>query len=155
MSDYVRRLEPILAKVVKKGGISDRDKDRVRDEQLLRGAVGSDWMLLRICLNKGIFTPNFLDLFTEIRTEEEHDLSAENDVTDIVEELKADFKALKTYVSEMNKRPSFDEEEGNVRTSASQSFQSGKDRAEAVGLRKKVNRLEKKWKAIGGNLAEQ
>uniref|UniRef100_A0A8C5D1P7 CCHC-type domain-containing protein n=1 Tax=Gadus morhua TaxID=8049 RepID=A0A8C5D1P7_GADMO len=107
LSDYVRRLEPILAKVVKKGGISDRDKDRVRVEQLLRG------------------------------------------------ELKADFKALKTYVSEMNKRPSFGEGECDVHALASQSFQSGKDGADEVALRKKGNRLEKKWKAKGGDVAEQ
>ena len=172
LSDYVRRLEPILAKVVKKGGISDRDKDRVRVEQLLRGAIGSDWMLLRMRLNeRKVYPPNFLDLFTEIRTEEEHDRtrqrvntrvrsvaardeSAEND-TDIVEELKADFKALKTYVSEMNKRPSFGEGECDVHPLASQSFQSGKDGADEVALRKKGNRLEKKWKAKGGDVAEQ
>ncbi|KAK0147770.1 Paraneoplastic antigen Ma2 [Merluccius polli] len=171
LSDYVRRLEPILAKVVKKGGIADRDKDRVRVEQLLRGAIGSDWMLLKMRLNeRKVYPPDFLDLLTEIRTEEEHDRtrqrvntrvrsvaardeSAETD-TDIVEELRADFRALKTYVSEMNKRPSFVEEEAEVRPLASQSFQSGKDEAEAVALRKKVNRLEKKWKAKGGNVAE-
>uniref|UniRef100_A0A3B3QYH2 Uncharacterized protein n=1 Tax=Paramormyrops kingsleyae TaxID=1676925 RepID=A0A3B3QYH2_9TELE len=41
LSDYLRRLEPLLAKVVKKGGVSVRDMDRVRVEQLLRGAVGN------------------------------------------------------------------------------------------------------------------
>lgn len=42
LSDYVRRLEPILAKVIKKGGVSAQQKDRVRVEQLLRGAIHSD-----------------------------------------------------------------------------------------------------------------
>ena len=55
----------------------------------------------------------------------------------------------------MNKRPSFVEEEAYVRALTSQSFQSGKDAAEAVALQKKVNRLEKKMKSIGGNVAEQ
>lgn len=41
LSDYVRRLEPVLTKV-KRGGISALDKDRVRVEQMLRGAVYSD-----------------------------------------------------------------------------------------------------------------
>ena len=133
-------------------------------------SIGSDWMLLRMRLNeRKIYPPNFLDLFTEIRAEEEHDRtrqrvntrvrsvaardeSAENNA-DIVEELRADFKALKTYVSEMNKRPSFVEEQADVRALAPQSFQSGKPGAEAVGLRK--DRLEKKWKAKGCNVAEQ
>lgn len=50
LSDYVQRLEPFLTKVVRKGGVSARDMDRVRIEQLLRGAVGADIMLLQLRL---------------------------------------------------------------------------------------------------------
>lgn len=112
LSDYVRRLEPFLAKVVKKGGVSAQDKDRVRTEQLLRGAIDSDLMLLQLRLKaRRDDPPNFLDLLSEIRTEEEHqriwqrvsarvrnvavrDDSAESDFD--IEGLKADFKALRT-----------------------------------------------------------
>ena len=66
--------------------------------------------------------------------------------------LKADFKALKAHMSEMNKRPFFVKVETDAHTLA---FQSGRDRSEAVSLRKKVNRLQKKLKAKSGNIAEQ
>uniref|UniRef100_A0A3Q2EBN3 Uncharacterized protein n=1 Tax=Cyprinodon variegatus TaxID=28743 RepID=A0A3Q2EBN3_CYPVA len=73
LSDYVRRIEPFLAKVVKKGGVSANDKDRVRVEQLLRGAIDSDLMLLQLRLKeRRSKPPNFLDLLSEIRTEEEY-----------------------------------------------------------------------------------
>uniref|UniRef100_A0A3Q3GGF0 Uncharacterized protein n=1 Tax=Kryptolebias marmoratus TaxID=37003 RepID=A0A3Q3GGF0_KRYMA len=73
LSDYVRRIEPFLAKVVKKGGVSANEKDKVRVEQLLRGAIDSDLMLLQLRLKERRSTPpNFLDLLSEIRTEEEY-----------------------------------------------------------------------------------
>ncbi|XP_062372262.1 retrovirus-related Pol polyprotein from transposon 412 isoform X1 [Sardina pilchardus] len=171
LSDYVRRLEPFLAKVVKKGGISVQDKDRVRVEQLLRGAISSDLMLLQLRLKERRSNPpNFLDLLAEIRTEEEHERTRQKVNTrvrkvaaqdeseaevDVVEGLKADFKALKAQVSEMVKRPSCVKEEADVHTSAPQSFHSGNDQAEAVALRKKVNRLKQKLKNKGNREVEQ
>lgn len=74
LSDFVQRLEPILTKVVKKGSISVRDKDRVRVEKLLRGAVDLDPMLLQLQLReRRRDLPNVLDLLSEIKQEEVHE----------------------------------------------------------------------------------
>ena len=47
-------------------------KDRVRVEQLLRGAIGSDWKTA-VERKKGLYPPDFHNLLTEIRTDEEHE----------------------------------------------------------------------------------
>lgn len=76
LSDYVQRLEPFLTKVVRKGGVSARDMDRVRIEQLLRGAVGAVIMLLQLRLKeKKANPPTFLELLSQIRVEEEYERS--------------------------------------------------------------------------------
>ncbi|XP_049328023.1 paraneoplastic antigen Ma1 homolog [Astyanax mexicanus] len=68
LSDFVRRLEPLLARVVQKGGLLPKDMDRVRVEQLLRGAVGADLLLLQLRLKERRNSPpTFLDLLSEIR----------------------------------------------------------------------------------------
>ncbi|KAL2081551.1 hypothetical protein ACEWY4_023404 [Coilia grayii] len=170
LSDYVRRIEPFLAKVVKKGGVLARDKDRVRVEQLLRGAIDSDLLLLQLRLRERRSNPpNFLDLLSEIRTEEEYqrtrqrvnarirnvairDDSVEKDVD--IEGLKADFKALKTQVSEMSKKQCSGSEGADANASASQSFHSDNDKSTAVALHKKVKRLSKKLKSKEGKIAE-
>uniref|UniRef100_A0A671QD07 Uncharacterized protein n=1 Tax=Sinocyclocheilus anshuiensis TaxID=1608454 RepID=A0A671QD07_9TELE len=60
-SDFLRRLEHALTKVVQRGGIPADLRDKVRIEQLLRGAVGTK-------------PPNFLELLSEIRAEEEYEV---------------------------------------------------------------------------------
>uniref|UniRef100_A0AAR2KH83 Uncharacterized protein n=1 Tax=Pygocentrus nattereri TaxID=42514 RepID=A0AAR2KH83_PYGNA len=76
LSDFARRLEPFLARVVQKGGIMAKDMDRVRVEQVLRGAVGADLMLLQLRLKeRRERPPKFLDLLSEIRAEEEYERS--------------------------------------------------------------------------------
>ncbi|KAL6485589.1 hypothetical protein MHYP_G00049810 [Metynnis hypsauchen] len=168
LSDYVRRIEPVLAKVVKKGGVSASDKDKVRIEQLLRGAVDSDLMLLQLRLKeRRTKPPNFLDLLAEIRTEEEYQRtrkkvnacirnvavcndSVDNDVD--IEVLKADFKALKTQVFQMSKGSAG--EGASAYTSMPNSGHSGNDKSEAAALRKKVKKLSKKLKSKGGNATE-
>uniref|UniRef100_A0A8B9HIP3 PNMA family member 1 n=1 Tax=Astyanax mexicanus TaxID=7994 RepID=A0A8B9HIP3_ASTMX len=76
LSDFLRRLEQALTKVVGKGGLSAKDRDRVRIEQLLRGAVTSDLMLVQLRLReRKSDPPSFLDLLSEIRMEEEYQAS--------------------------------------------------------------------------------
>uniref|UniRef100_A0AAY4BXB6 CCHC-type domain-containing protein n=1 Tax=Denticeps clupeoides TaxID=299321 RepID=A0AAY4BXB6_9TELE len=89
LSDFVRRLEKPLSKVLQKGGISLADKDRVRVEQLLRGAdPRADLKLLQLRLRERLSNPpNFLQLLSEIRTEEEYEDSRANTVG--VTDLKA------------------------------------------------------------------
>ena len=167
-SDYVRRIEPFLAKVVKKGGVSARDKDKVRIEQLLRGAIDSDLMLLQLRLKeRRIKPPNFLDLLSEIRAEEEYQQTRKkvnarirsvavcNDsvVDDVdIEVLKADFKALKAQVFEMGKNSAG--KGASAHTSIPSPSHSGNDKSEAAALRKKVKTLSKKLRSKGGSAAE-
>ncbi|KAL1259510.1 hypothetical protein QQF64_010087 [Cirrhinus molitorella] len=168
LSDYVRRIEPFLVKVVKKGGVSASEKDRVRVEQLLRGSIDSDLMLLQLRLKERRSNPpNFLDLLSEIRAEEEyqqtrkkvnarirnvavHDDAGDSDVD--MEVLKADFRALKTQVFEMSKSSAGGG--ASAHTSMSNPSHLGDDKSEAAALRKKVKRLSKKLKSKGGNVTE-
>ncbi|XP_048108990.1 uncharacterized protein LOC125300872 [Alosa alosa] len=168
LSDYVRRIEPFLAKVVKKGGVSASDKDKVRVEQLLRGAIDSDLMLLQLSLKeRRSKPPNFLDLLSEIRAEEEcqqtrkkvnariRNVAACNDSVDddvSIEVLKADFKALKTQVFEMSKSSA--NEGVSAHASMPSPSHSGYDKSEAAALRKNVRRLGRKLKSKGGNATE-
>ncbi len=64
-----------MAKVVKKGGVSAQDMNRVRIDQLLRGAVGADLMLLQLRLKRRKLTHLFSELLSQIRAEEEHERS--------------------------------------------------------------------------------
>uniref|UniRef100_A0A3B3IDB8 Paraneoplastic antigen Ma1 homolog n=1 Tax=Oryzias latipes TaxID=8090 RepID=A0A3B3IDB8_ORYLA len=74
LSDFLRRLERALSKVVQRGGFSADYKDKARLEQLLRGAVASDLMLIQLRLReRKNAPPTFLQLLREIRTEEEDD----------------------------------------------------------------------------------
>ncbi|XP_028985034.1 paraneoplastic antigen Ma1 homolog [Betta splendens] len=76
LSDFLRRLERSLARVVQCGGLSARDMDRNRVEQLLKGAVNADLMLLQLRLReRKANPPTFLELLKEIRKEEEYEAS--------------------------------------------------------------------------------
>lgn len=69
LSDFLMRLEKALTKVVKKGRLSSRGSvDKARVEQLIRGAVESDLLLLQLRRED---PPDFLALLNEIREEEE------------------------------------------------------------------------------------
>uniref|UniRef100_A0A3Q2Z0M1 Uncharacterized protein n=1 Tax=Hippocampus comes TaxID=109280 RepID=A0A3Q2Z0M1_HIPCM len=72
LSDFVRRLEKVLTKAVEKGGLSHLLKDRARVEQLLRGAVDADILLLQLRLKERLSNPaSFISLLSEIRSEED------------------------------------------------------------------------------------
>uniref|UniRef100_A0A667YF70 CCHC-type domain-containing protein n=1 Tax=Myripristis murdjan TaxID=586833 RepID=A0A667YF70_9TELE len=76
LSDFLRRLERSLAKVIQRGGLHASCMDKARLEQLLRGATGSDLMLIQLRLRERKATPpTFLQLLSEIRTEEEYEAS--------------------------------------------------------------------------------
>uniref|UniRef100_A0A3Q1HIA0 Paraneoplastic antigen Ma1 homolog n=1 Tax=Acanthochromis polyacanthus TaxID=80966 RepID=A0A3Q1HIA0_9TELE len=76
LSDFLRRLERSLTKVIQKGGLPVSQIDRARVEQLLRGAVTSDLMLIRLRLRERKNNPpNFLELLSEVRSEEEYEAS--------------------------------------------------------------------------------
>uniref|UniRef100_A0A669BXH6 Uncharacterized protein n=1 Tax=Oreochromis niloticus TaxID=8128 RepID=A0A669BXH6_ORENI len=76
LSDFLRRLEQSLSRVVSHGGIEAHRVDRARAEQLLRGAVYSDMMLVQLKLRDRKETPHsFVELLSEIRSEEEYEAS--------------------------------------------------------------------------------
>ncbi|KAL0196751.1 hypothetical protein M9458_005291, partial [Cirrhinus mrigala] len=76
LSDFLRRLEHSLTKVVQRGGILAERVNRMRVEQLIRGAVASDMMLVHLKLRERRENPpTFLELLREIRTEEEYEAS--------------------------------------------------------------------------------
>ncbi|XP_053277879.1 paraneoplastic antigen Ma2 homolog [Pleuronectes platessa] len=76
LSDFLRRLERSLAKVIQRGGLPASCMDRARLEQLLRGAIDSDLMLIQLRLReRKAVPPSFLQLLTEIRAEEEYETS--------------------------------------------------------------------------------
>ncbi|XP_062387845.1 paraneoplastic antigen Ma1 homolog [Sardina pilchardus] len=76
LSDFLRRIECSLTKVVQKGGLHTSQRDRARVEQLLRGAVESDLMLVQLRLReRKHHPPTFLTLLHEIREEEERQLA--------------------------------------------------------------------------------
>lgn len=71
LSAFLCRLEKSLTKVVQRGGLQAKDMDKVRIEQLLRGTVESDMMLLKLWLReRKEAPPTFLTLLTGIREEE-------------------------------------------------------------------------------------
>ncbi|KAK3547816.1 hypothetical protein QTP86_031795, partial [Hemibagrus guttatus] len=71
LSDFLRRLERLLTKVVQKGGLPSHRADRARIDQLIRGATESDMMLLHLRLReRRDKPPTFLKLLNEIREEE-------------------------------------------------------------------------------------
>lgn len=75
LSDFLRRLERMLTKVVQKGGLHPSRRDQARVEQLLRGTFESELMLVQLRLRERRHNPpTFLELLNEIREEEDHQL---------------------------------------------------------------------------------
>lgn len=76
LSDFLRRLEESLNRVVQRDGLPLECADKARLKQLLRGAIASDLMLVYLRLRERKATPpTFLQLLKEIRTEEEYEAS--------------------------------------------------------------------------------
>uniref|UniRef100_A0A9J8DF96 Uncharacterized protein n=1 Tax=Cyprinus carpio carpio TaxID=630221 RepID=A0A9J8DF96_CYPCA len=118
LSEFLRRMEKTLSKVVEREGLSLRLVDKVRVEQLIRGAVNSDMMLLQLRLRERKNNPpSFLSLLKEIREAEEseaarHRMSAkakaihfhenERASTSVIQELKAEIEELRSLTCNWN-----------------------------------------------------
>uniref|UniRef100_A0A8C1GXL0 Gypsy retrotransposon integrase-like protein 1 n=1 Tax=Cyprinus carpio TaxID=7962 RepID=A0A8C1GXL0_CYPCA len=115
LSDFLRRVEKSLNKVVQRGGLSPQMVDRVRVEQLIRGAVESDMMLLQLRLrDRKLKPPTFLALLNEIREAEESEVARQKIRTTVksvqcqeqkfsfalVNELRAEIQDLKTKLGD-------------------------------------------------------
>ncbi|KAL2093139.1 hypothetical protein ACEWY4_010451 [Coilia grayii] len=110
LSEFLRRMEKSLTKVVQRGGLPAAHADRARVEQLIRGAVESDMMLLQLRLRQRKESPpTFLSLLKEIREEEENEARRHKlDVTakpvhtqDASEPKQTEFQALRAEVKEL------------------------------------------------------
>lgn len=112
LSDFLRRIEKSLTKVVQKGGLMSQMMDKVRIEQLIRGAAfDSDLMLLQLRLReRKDQPPTFLELLNELKTAEEIELARrrigtsvksinlktdDNLESDVVKQLRAELQELK------------------------------------------------------------
>ncbi|XP_047657002.1 paraneoplastic antigen Ma1 homolog [Tachysurus fulvidraco] len=110
LSDLLRRMEKSLTKVVQRGGFSSANVDRAGVEQLIRGDVESDMMLLQLRLReRKERPPTFLNLLNEIREAEESEATRRNNTatanpihlqreekisSSVVQELKVEIQEL-------------------------------------------------------------
>ncbi|KAK7884084.1 hypothetical protein WMY93_027207 [Mugilogobius chulae] len=158
LSDFLRRLERALTKVVQRDGLAARDMDRARINQLLKGAVNADLMLLQLRLReRKANPPTFLELLKEIRKEEEYEASkvklnqsvhtvhakvqAESKQSEIqnlraeIKEVKSMFAALATQSQPEVETP----EKHSTRPESAASFDP-----EVQALKKQVKHLQQK-----------
>ncbi|XP_067220215.1 paraneoplastic antigen Ma2-like [Chanodichthys erythropterus] len=155
LSDFFQCLERSLAKVIQRGGLPAGCKDRARLEQLLRGSIASDLMLIQLRLReRKAAPPNFLQLLTEIRAEEEYEttrkkLSASvhqvhaNTELDTrqteIQNLKAELKELKSMVaSVVTKSTAVKDDYREVKTNSAPPGSENRQDAELAALKKQV-----------------
>ncbi len=114
LSEFLRRIDKALNKVVERDGLSSRMVEKVCVEQLIRGAVHSDMMLLQLGLReRRERPPTFLSLLKEIREAEEneaarhrmtakatsiHSHEDERVSSSVIHELKSEIQELKTHL---------------------------------------------------------
>lgn len=124
LSEFLRRLERLLSKVVQRGGLPVDAIDKVRLEQLIKGATESDLMLLQLNLrDRRGKPPSFLSLLKEIREEEQLEMTRQSHKkpthrqtvhtvrvgkdteSDACVDLKAEVQELKAKLSEQLNKP--------------------------------------------------
>ncbi|XP_040898696.1 paraneoplastic antigen Ma1 homolog [Toxotes jaculatrix] len=161
LSDFLRRLERSLSKVVQRGGLQSSYQDRARVEQLLRGSVSSDLMLIQLCVRERKTKPlTFLQLLSEIRAEEEYEASRmklntsghqvqvkQSSVvrTTEIQSLKAEIKELRSMVASVwaNSTATTEDYVDPVPANTSSSCEKQQD-SELAALKKQVKRLQQK-----------
>ncbi|XP_077057593.1 paraneoplastic antigen Ma1 homolog [Siphateles boraxobius] len=115
LSEFLRRMEKTLSKVIERDGLTLSMVDKVRVEQLIIGAVNSDMMLLQLRLRERKNHPtSYLSLLKEISEVEEsevarHRTSAkakailfhedERTSVSVIQEFKAELQELRTQIS--------------------------------------------------------
>lgn len=156
LSDFLRRLERSLTTVIQKGGLPSYRADHARIDQLIRGATGSDMMLLNLRLReRKEKPPTFLKLLNEIREEEEYETARHKLNTTVrqvkvkedsstkaaeVQELKAEIKELRTELTEIMKKQTDRHTESKF-TPAKKTVDPERD-SEVQMLRKQVQQLQ-------------
>lgn len=158
LSEFLRRMEKSLTKVVQRGGLQPAQVDRVRIEQLLRGAVESDLMLLKLRLRERKESPpTFLKLLNEIREEEENeaarcklDAMVKPVIPKVqpppkpteIQALKAEVKELRAKLEESRKAPESPEAPKQKAKMTSESAEARID-PEVQSLKTQVQQLQK------------
>ncbi|XP_029104800.1 paraneoplastic antigen Ma1 homolog [Scleropages formosus] len=116
LSEFLRRIERTLSRVIQKGDLAAKDANAARLDQIIKGAVGADMMLLNLRLRERRDNPpDFLQLLSEIRTEEGYEASRQKLKSTVkpvraktvvahadsgMQELQAEVKALKLQLAE-------------------------------------------------------
>ncbi|KAK2904105.1 hypothetical protein Q8A73_010762 [Channa argus] len=160
LSDFLRRLELALSKVVKRGGLPHSNMNRARLEQLLRGAVAADLMLIQLRLReRKTDPPTFLQLLSEIRAEEEYEASRRKISTSVhhintrqtadvkqteIQSLKAEIKELKSIVASVVVPPAETQNNSDSRLPVPPSAGENDQDSELRALQKQVKRLQLK-----------
>ncbi|KAI3370531.1 hypothetical protein L3Q82_025288 [Scortum barcoo] len=161
LSDFLRRLERSLSKVIQRGGLPASHMNTARLEQLLRGAVASDLMLIQLRLReRRAAPPNFLQLLTEIRAEEEYEISRKklsasvqqvhtNPEVDTrqadIQNLKAEIKELKSMVATVvTKSAHVKDDYREAKTISTPPDSENWQDAELAALKKELKRLKQK-----------
>ncbi|XP_057207726.1 paraneoplastic antigen Ma1 homolog [Triplophysa rosa] len=153
LSEFLRRLEQLLIRVVQRGGISADHMDKARLEQVLRGATASDLMLVNLRLRERRENPpTFLQLLKEVRSEEEYEISRKKLNPSVqcvltrqevetrqaeIQSLKSEVRELKSMVASVVKEPI-----STVQECAEQKPTPFDP--ELVALKKQVKRLQQK-----------
>lgn len=160
LSDFLRRLEHALTKVVQRGGIPVNSMDTARVEQLLKGAVDADLMLINLRLReRRTKPPTFLELLREIRIEEEYEASraklnrsvssvqvkpqADNRQSEI-QSLKTELKEVKAMFAALATHSPAETEKGEKQLDSRELASENNVGPEVVALKKQVKQLEKK-----------
>ena len=160
LSDFLRRLEQSLGRVVQRGGLPFGYADRARLEQLLRGAIASDLMLVNLRLReRKEKPPTFLQLLKEIRTEEEYEASRKQ-ITPVVprsykqnvdakqieiQNLKSEIKELKTLVAAVVSKPAQDGPASDEKTPPKVAPGECSSDSEIVALKKQLKHLQQRF----------
>lgn len=160
LSDFLRRLEQSLGRVVQRGGLPLGCADKVRLEQLLRGAVASDLMLVNLRRReRKEKPPTFLQLLKEIRTEEEYEASRKQ-ITPVthgaykqnveakqieIQHLKSEIKELKSLVAAVVSKPAQEMQAGHDRNPPKAAHSDCSSESEVVALKKQLKHLQQKF----------
>ncbi|XP_046700515.1 paraneoplastic antigen Ma2-like [Silurus meridionalis] len=160
LSDFLRRLEQSLNKVVQKGGLPPAYADKTRLEQLLQGAIASDLMLVNLRLReRKANPPTFLELLKEIREEEEYEASRrkispavqsacirqEMEVKQTeLQHLKSEIKELKSLVAAVVSKPAQVRSDHVEKSTLTTPSENSSD-SEVLALKKQMKRLQRKF----------
>uniref|UniRef100_A0AAR2IZA6 CCHC-type domain-containing protein n=1 Tax=Pygocentrus nattereri TaxID=42514 RepID=A0AAR2IZA6_PYGNA len=163
LSEFLKRIEKALNRVVQRGGLPASAANGARLEQLIKGATTSDLMLLNLRLRERKNSPpNFLQLLNEIRSEEGYEASrhklssAMTSVqvksaiahTDEMQGLQDEIRELRQQVSDYAPLQPIQTLAADMQLPFSSSSESSWDDKNVNALKKEVKKLRKQIKVM-------